>query len=50
MPCLNNRCFVLDDETTDLVEFSRAEPMIPRQFDRRQPELLSLAEKPKEVA
>jgi Transposase len=36
---LNSGRFVLDDETTDLVEFSWAEPMIPRQFDRRQPEL-----------
>ena len=32
-------CFVLDNETTDLVELSWAEPMIPRELDGRQPEL-----------
>lgn len=39
VPCLDNRQFVLHNETTDLVEFSWAEPMIPREFDGRQPEL-----------
>src|SRR5437773_2538719 len=39
MPCLNNRLFVLDNETTNLVELSWAETMIPCEFDRRQPEL-----------
>jgi hypothetical protein len=39
MPCLDNERFVLHNETTDLVEFFCAEPMIPREFHGRQPEL-----------
>lgn len=39
MPCLNNARFVLHNETTELVELSWAEPMIPREVDWRQPEL-----------
>ena len=43
MPCLNNVGFLLHNETTDLVELSWAEPMIPRELDARQPELRVLA-------
>jgi hypothetical protein len=39
MPCLNNGPFVIDNEATNLVELSWAEPMIPRKFDGHQPEL-----------
>src|SRR2546428_14140653 len=38
IPCLDNRYCVIDNETTDLVEFSWAESMIPRQLHGRQPE------------
>jgi hypothetical protein len=47
MPCLDNGRFVLHNETTDLVELSWAEPMIPRKFDGRQPELGVLSISPK---
>ncbi len=39
MPCLGNKCFVFHNETTDLIELSWTEPMIPRELDGRQPEL-----------
>jgi hypothetical protein len=39
MPCLDYRRFVIYDKTTDLVELSWTEPMIPRKLDGRQPEL-----------
>ena len=39
MPSLDNGRFIFNDETTDLVEFSGTEPMIPRQCYGRQPEL-----------
>jgi hypothetical protein len=39
MPCLDYRHFVIDDKTTDLIELSWTEPMIPRELDGRQPEL-----------
>ena len=39
MPCLDNGRFVFHNETTDLVELSWAEPIIPRELDGRQPEL-----------
>src|SRR5437870_3827046 len=42
MPSLNNGRFLLDNETTDLVELAGTEPMIPCQFNRRQPELCLL--------
>jgi hypothetical protein len=32
----------MDDQAADVVQFSRAEAMIPRQGDRRQPELCLL--------
>ena len=38
IPGLYNQRFVHHNETTNLVEFSWTESMIPRQFDRRQPE------------
>jgi hypothetical protein len=39
MPCLDDRRFVLNDEPTDVIQLTWAEPMVPRQCHRRQPEL-----------
>jgi hypothetical protein len=39
IPCLDDGFLVIHDETTDLVELSWAESMIPRKFGRHQPEL-----------
>jgi hypothetical protein len=38
MPCLKDRLFVLNNHSTDLVQLSRAEAMIPRKGDGCQPE------------
>src|SRR5688500_558971 len=39
IPGSNDCRLVLDDDSADLVQLSRAEPMVKRQSDRRQPEL-----------
>jgi hypothetical protein len=39
IPGSNDCRLVLDDDSADFIQLSRAEPMIPRQADRRQPEL-----------
>ena len=39
IPCLNDDVFVLQNHVPNLVEFTRAEPMIPRELDWRQPKL-----------
>jgi hypothetical protein len=39
MPSLNNSRLVFNDKTTNRVEFSWTESMIPRQCHGRQPEL-----------
>jgi len=46
MPGLNDRLLVLDDQTTDVIQFSRAEAMIPCEGDWRQPELRLLTVAP----
>jgi hypothetical protein len=43
IPCLDDDLFVLQNQAPNLVEFTRAEPMIPREFDRSQPQLAVLA-------
>jgi hypothetical protein len=48
IPCLDDGFSVIHNETTDLVEFSWAESMIPRKFDRHQPELGVRAERGRE--
>ena len=42
MPCLDNDLLVLQNQVPNLVEFTSAEPMIPREFDGCQPELAVL--------
>src|SRR5437867_7791156 len=39
MPCLDDRRLMLDNQTTNIIQLSRAEPMIPCQCHRGQPEL-----------
>jgi len=38
MPCLDDRRLVLDDQTTNLIQFPRTEPMVPCECHGRQPE------------
>jgi hypothetical protein len=42
IPCLNDDLFVFQNHVPNLVEFTRAEPMIPRKVDRCQPKLAVL--------
>src|SRR3989304_1133117 len=46
IPCLDDRRFVLNDQAANLIQFSRAEPIIPRELDRCQPEFGVLAVAP----
>jgi len=43
IPCLDDDRFVLQNYLPNLVEFTRAEPIIPREFDGHQPELAVLS-------
>ena len=46
----NNRGFVLNDQMANLVEFTRADALIPSQLDRRQPELALLSIAPNRLS
>jgi hypothetical protein len=37
MPCLNNRLFLGDDESTNIIQLAWAESMVPRKCCGRQP-------------
>jgi hypothetical protein len=39
IPCLSDSCFVLQYKGPDAVQFPRREPVVAREYDRRQPEL-----------
>src|SRR5262245_19002612 len=42
MPFLDNHRLVFNDEPTDVIEFARTKPMVPRQRHWRQPEFCVL--------
>jgi ATP/maltotriose-dependent transcriptional regulator MalT len=46
MPCLDNRLLVFNDHVTNLIQLARAEPIVPCERDRRQPELCVLSVTP----